>query len=58
MSTYRKAIQFIKNATSTEKFYQTIREILSENERNYPEDYQIKELQRLADAKYEELGGC
>ena len=24
----------------------------------YPEDYQIKRLQRMADAKYNELGGC
>ena len=64
MSYYSKAVEFIKNATSTEGFYGGIRDILREAmeketplKNTYPEDYQIKRLQRMADAKYTELGG-
>ena len=65
MSYYSKAVKFIENATSIEGFYDGIRDILREAmeketplKNTYPEDYQIKRLQRMADAKYTELGGC
>ena len=59
---YLKALKFINNATSTEGFYESIRAILKEAmeaetplKNTYPEDWQIKKLQRAADAKFEEL---
>lgn len=57
MNTYTKAMKFIKNATYEDKdtLYNGIRDILKEDELNYPEDWQIKKLQRLADEKYEEF---
>jgi len=55
MSTYAKAKEFIKTATERSTFYDGIRAILKEDMAHYPEDWQVKELQRLADAKYEEL---
>lgn len=64
MSYYSKAVRFIENATSTKGFYDGIRGILREAmeaetplKNTYPEDYQIKRLQALADAKYSELEG-
>lgn len=58
MSVYSKAKGFIKNATESNTLYEKVREILSAaDEWHYPEDWQIKELQRMADAKYIELGG-
>ena len=57
MNTYAKAMKFIKDATYEDKdiLYDGIRDILKEDELNYPEDWQIKKLQRLADAKYQEF---
>lgn len=55
MSAYSKAKQFIRNATDSKTLYEKIREILMADERDYPEDWEIKELQRMADAKYIEL---
>ena len=62
---YSKAVKFIENGTSTEGFYDGIRDILRQAmeaetpfKNTYPEDWQIKKLQRMADAKYTELGGC
>ena len=59
---YSKAVNFIKNATSIDGFYEGIRAIMDEAAEKetpfksyYPEDWQIKQLQRLADAKYSEL---
>ena len=59
---YSKAVKFIENATSTEGFYDGIRDILRQAmeaetplKNTYPEDYQIKRLQRMADAKYSQL---
>jgi hypothetical protein len=58
MSVYSKAKAFIKTATDSTTLYDKIREILrTADEWHYPEDWQIKELQRLADAKFAELGG-
>lgn len=48
----RRAKDFIKNATSPAGFYDKIREILKDA---FIEDWDIKQLQRLADAKYYEL---
>lgn len=55
MTTYAKAKKFIDDAKQPKGFYQGIRDILASDEWRYPEDHQIKELQRLADAKYEKL---
>lgn len=57
MSTYTKAMKFIENATYEDKdiLYDGVRDILEEDMEHYPKDCQIKKLQRLADAKYEEL---
>ena len=59
---YSKAVRFIENTTSTEGFYDGIRDILRQAmeaetplKNTYPEDYQIKRLQRMADAKYSQL---
>ena len=55
MSTYTEAKEFIKNATDKATLYSGVREILSADMVHYPEDWEIKTLQRLADAKYQEL---
>ena len=48
--------QYIKNCNDKDKLYPGIREILGAM-RRYPEDWEIKRIQRLADARYIELGG-
>lgn len=57
MSTYSEAINFINNSTKDDlpNFYDKIREILRNDLQNYPEDYQIKDLQRKAEEKYQLL---
>ena len=55
MSAFSKAKQFIRNATDSNAIYEKSREILMADERDYPEDWEIKELQRMADAKYVQL---
>lgn len=52
MTTYTKASNFIRRTKNKEHFFDKIREILEEDEANYPTDKQIKELQRKADFKY------
>lgn len=49
--------EYIKAETDPTKLYGGIRAILLELDRRgrYPEDWTIKELQRLADARYAEL---
>lgn len=51
--------QYIKAETDAEKLYDGIRAILREMDKRgrYPEDWEIKKIQRLADAKAEELRG-
>ena len=46
--------QYIKKENDPKKLYDGIRAILSEMDAlgRYPEDYEIKNIQRLADAKY------
>lgn len=61
MSTYNEAKKWIETATveDIDILYDGIRDILSRclerNPNSYPEDGKIKELQRLADVKYEAL---
>lgn len=45
---------YIRTETNPLKLYDGIREILKYR-RNYPEDWEIKQIQRLADARYSEL---
>ena len=49
--------QYIKTETDSTKLYDGIRAILREMDRRgrYPEDWEIKKIQRLADARAEEL---
>lgn len=51
--------EYIKKETDPRKLYDGIRAILMEMDRRgrYPEDWQIKRIQRAADARYLELGG-
>jgi hypothetical protein len=57
MTTYTQALNFIRTATNAATLYDDIRAILRKDLRNYPEDYQIKRLQREADNKHDELLG-
>lgn len=49
--------QYIKNETDPAKLYDGIRAILREMDTRgrYPEDWEIKKMQRAADARYTEL---
>lgn len=49
--------QYIKTETDSKKLYDGIRAILREMDKRgrYPEDWEIKKIQRLADARAEEL---
>lgn len=49
--------KYIKTETDSTKLYDGIRAILEEMDRRgrYPEDWEIKTIQRLADARAEEL---
>ena len=51
--------EYIRKETDPGKLYDGIREILRKmDERGrYPQDRTIKKIQRLADARYMELGG-
>lgn len=59
---YAKAIKYIDNATESAGLYEGVRKIMKEAmeaetplKDTYPEDWQIKSLQRMADAKYSQL---
>jgi hypothetical protein len=59
---YNKCLEYIKNAKDANSLYNDIRAILKEADEKstiskdyYPSDYQIKAIQRAADAKYIEL---
>lgn len=59
---YNKCLEYIKNAKKADALYNDIRAILTEAVEKstilkdfYPSDYQIKTIQRAADAKYIEL---
>ena len=49
--------QYIKTETDIKKLYNGIRAILEDMDRRgrYPEDWEIKKIQRIADARAEEL---
>lgn len=49
--------EYIRRETDPAKLYSGIRAILGEmDERGrYPEDWEIKQIQRVADARYDEL---
>ena len=48
----------IKELDSLDNFYENVRKIVGYYDDNvFIEDWDIKELQRIADARYEELGG-
>lgn len=51
--------EYIRNETDPGKLYDGIREILQKMDARgrYPEDWEIKRMQRAADARYIELGG-
>lgn len=53
MTVYR----YIETENDPSKLYDGIRAILWEKDKagKYPEDWEIKKIQRLADAKYDEL---
>lgn len=49
----------IKELTNKETFYDDVREIVGYNDpKVFIEDWDIKRLQRVADARYAEIGGC
>ena len=47
----------IKELTNVETFYDDVREIVGYHEGVFIEDWNIKRLQRVADARYTEIGG-
>lgn len=55
MKKYSAAKRFISECMNADILYDGVREALDNGSGEYPTDCQIKELQRLADAKYEEL---
>lgn len=49
----------IKKLTNKKTFYDDVREIVGYNDpKVFIEDWDIKRLQRVADARYAEIGGC
>ena len=59
---YAKAIKYIDNATDSAGLYEGVRKIMTEAmeaetplKDTYPEDWQVKRIQRHADAKYTQL---
>ena len=51
--------EYIKTETDAAKLYSGIRAILSNMDKKgkYPDDWEIKKMQRAADARYNELTG-
>lgn len=47
----------IKELTNVETFYDDVREIVGFHKGVFIEDWDIKHLQRVADARYAEIGG-
>lgn len=47
----------IKELTNIETFYDDVREIVGYHKGVFIEDWNIKRLQRVADARYTEIGG-
>lgn len=51
----KSVYEHIRTATNVKALYDGIRQILRANLPHYPEDYEIKRIQRLADRKAEQL---
>lgn len=47
----------INELTNVETFYEDVRQIVGYYEGRFIEDWDIKHLQRVADARYHEIGG-
>ena len=58
MANVTKMERQIKELTNVETFYEDVREIIGYyNPKVFIEDWDIKRLQRVADARYAEIGG-
>ena len=58
MANITKMERQIKELTNVETFYDDVREIVGYyNPKVFIEDWDIKRLQRVADARYVEIGG-
>ena len=58
MANVAKMERQIKELTNIETFYDDVREIVGYyNPKVFIEDWDIKRLQRVADARYAEIGG-
>lgn len=58
MANVAKMERQIKELTNVETFYDDVREIVGYyNPKVFIEDWDIKRLQRVADARYAEIGG-
>ena len=58
MANVTKMERQIKELTNVETFYEDVREIVGYyNPKVFIEDWDIKRLQRVADARYAEIGG-
>lgn len=58
MANVTKMEKQIKELTNVETFYEDVREIVGYyNPKVFIEDWDIKRLQRVADARYAEIGG-
>ena len=47
----------IKKLSNVNTFWEDVRKIVGYYENRFHEDWEIKKLQRIADARYAELGG-
>lgn len=53
---YSKILNYIENETEPKNLYQNIKTMLTNcRDSQYPQDYQIKDIQRKADSKYAQL---
>ena len=55
--TLGEALDKIKKLENKETFYEDVKNIIGFYEHRFWEDWDIKTIQRHADARYEELGG-
>lgn len=57
MANVAKMERQIKELTNVETFYEDVRQIVGYYKGVFIEDWDIKRLQRVADRRYEEIGG-
>lgn len=55
--TLGEALDKIKKLENKDTFYEDVKNIIGFYEHRFWEDWDIKTIQRYADARYEELGG-